>query len=146
LPLISEMKGHFGWNYKLNNGKVDKSSIAPSGSAFESDVTHIKSFGVSLESPFSIPKPTTKASPFSKTENYPKLMKADGYTRSGRSNVLPNERANIPIPNNNENEKPDNHTIVGPKQETGSIKNNHAYKELKEKEPSIRFTTETMDR
>ncbi|KAJ3371792.1 hypothetical protein HDU91_004937 [Kappamyces sp. JEL0680] len=143
LPVLSEMKNRFDWNHVLKSGRFDRAAIAPSGSAFESDVTHIKSFGAAQESPFAAPVSVPLSS--RATGNpYPKLMKADGYTRSEGSMTIPSiQLSNKPLPKM----QPEAVRMVcGPKQDTGSIKNNVAYMETKDSCPSQRFATETMER
>lgn len=120
--------------------QFEKALIVPSGSAFSNDVQHIRSFGISIESPFSKPPAATLKT----YEHFPKLMHSDAYSRSGTSTVMPTcspktARSNSamcpPLKGLLQN------VIVGHKEDTGSIVNNRPYQETKD--CSIRFSTET---
>lgn len=139
------MSSHYLPNQGLSKGQFNKQKIADSASAFTNDITHIKTFGVSPDSPFSrvelYPPHPAAPSPEQKQPDYPVLMKADGYTRSSGLRVIPTHRQKsaqikemLPLIT----EK----NIIGNKQETGSLKNNKPYIELKEPDPQGRFTTE----
>ena len=132
----------------LKDGRFVKSSIFPSLSGFSNDVTHIKSFGASTESPFEKVDLYPRYEFHSETlRDYPVLMKADGYTRSFGQLVIPKTRSPTASMKRDVPQDKDKSTyIIGHKQDTGSIKNNPAYKESKELDPYMRFTSETTQK
>lgn len=148
LSVSSEMTDRYINQSNLKNGRFVKSSIFPSLSGFSNDVTHIKSFGASTESPFEKVDLYPRYEFHSETlRDYPVLMKADGYTRSFGQLVIPKTRSPTASTKRDVPQNKDTSTyIIGHKQDTGSIKNNPAYKESRELDPYMRFTSETTQK
>ena len=140
------MSNHYV-NYQSNQktGIFEKGTIAASQSAFANDVTHIKSFGVSKGSNFETVELYPQYAFHTSAHDYPVLMKADGYTRSFGQLIVPKKRPVTPKMDISSFEAPER-TIIGHKQATGSIKNNQAYQEIREGDPTSRFTSETSQK
>lgn len=137
-PFANQRKEYL---FQLKDGAFDKSKIAGSVSAFTNDVGHIRSFGASTVSPFQTP-PTTSSNKAPVIRSS-KLMKPDGYTRSGPSFVFPTERPKTAPRTKLFALKPNQTVIIGHKQDTASSKDNVLTGESADPAPQRRFLTES---